>query len=69
MKSEGPRPRFYPPTYVCLVLTFLSPDLHKVHERLGRLLETFPRIEFELPVKIMSAGEEVRSRQTPSGQA
>ena len=40
-----------------LLSALLRPDLYKMHQRFRRFLQTFSRIEFELPVKIMTAGE------------
>src|SRR5690606_12822155 len=68
------RPRFsfiYRPPLVAardILLRFFRPYLNKVHERFGRFLKAFARIEFELAVEIMSAGEKIRRRQISERQ-
>src|SRR6476469_1259283 len=41
----------------------LGEDLYQVHQSLGRLLESTTRVEFDLAVKVVAAGEDVRARQ------
>src|SRR6185312_1950560 len=44
-------------------LSSLGDELDEVHERLGRFLETAPRVEFELAVKLVAARKDVGARQ------
>src|SRR6185437_15029641 len=44
-------------------LSSLGDELDEVHERLGRLLETAPRVEFQLAVKLVATREDVGARQ------
>src|SRR3984885_3054675 len=62
----GGRPA--PSTRVRSAMT-LDKDLHEVHERLGGLLESATGIEFQPAVKVVAAGEDVRTRQPPEGEA
>src|SRR6187549_3179557 len=39
----------------------LAENLHEVKQRLGRLLQTTTRVEFQLAVKVMTAREDVRA--------
>jgi hypothetical protein len=40
---------------LCDLLRSLCPDLHEIHERLGRLFQSLSRVELQLAVKIVSA--------------
>ena len=55
-------------TRLCDLLRSLRPDLNEIDERLGRLFQSLSRVELQLAMKIVAAGEKVRRRQSTSRQ-